>query len=469
MPIDRARRSIKFVIGRLRSNADQQKDLLYPGDHPGPNCWLGLIYGLLDTADSYLEHSRDSTSTAEKRLSLVQDSAELAELGYDMLSEFRGSDTGEIAFPLVTPLQRWFDQLQIQNTTFFRANLEANYELYRWGKIRFQGVRDPAPSLALAIAKIQWPFFRVTVPAKAFGVIPHLAIVAHEIGHSIFDKLAIDPDLANAQFNAILRRLKEEYPALDQVKLSEVAKDVLADWLEELAADAVMFFLTGPAGFFALCDCAQLKDARDDFSSTHPPSAIRRQVLFSRLSIGGDDSFATIFRLHTGQDLAEDINSPLITTTRVPAEICKKVARRPDPKEHHPEVISVMVEGILDAENLIYEAVENYILRIAPDCIYTPQRFHQDLSVHLKPLLSAVPPVETGTDLNDVKAVDFATILNVGWVTLLTQLGSLRIKTRTSDPFLSEKMECLHGLLLKAVELSEARRTWSSIGAEATA
>lgn len=469
MPIDRARRSIKFVVERLRSNADQQRDLLYPGDHPGPNRWLALIYGLLDTADLYLERSNQSDVAADDRLPLIQDAAKLAELGYDMLTEFRGSDTGEIAFPLVTPLQRWFDQLQIQNTTFFRANLEANYELYPRGKIRFEGVRDPAPSLRTAIGNVEWPFLRVTVPAKAFGVIPHLAIVAHEIGHAVFNKLNIDPTLANALFNAITRRLKEEYSTLDQNRLSEAAKDVFADWIEELAADAVMFFLTGPAGYFALCDCAQLTDARDDFSSTHPPSEIRRQILFSRLSIDGEESFATVFRLHTGQDLVENINSPLIATTRVPAEIRKKVARRPDPKEHHPEVISVMVVGILDAQDLIYEAVESYLLKIAPDCIYTPQRFHQDLSVHLKPLLSAVPPVETGTDLNDVEAVEFATILNVGWVTLLTQLGALRIKTRTSDPFLCEKMECLHGLLLKAVELSEARRTWGSIGAEATA
>jgi hypothetical protein len=50
--------------------------------------------------------------------------------------------------------------------------------------------------------------------------------------------------------------------------------------------------------------------------------------------------------------------------------------------------------------------------------------------------------------------------LNVGWAALLTRLDRM---AKPKGPFVdlvSGKMEQLHELLLRAVELSEARRVW---------
>jgi hypothetical protein len=54
-----------------------------------------------------------------------------------------------------------------------------------------------------------------------------------------------------------------------------------------------------------------------------------------------------------------------------------------------------------------------------------------------------------------------AGILNVGWAALLAKLGDLpdAAVPPGADP-IAQKMEKLHELLLKAVELSDARLTW---------
>ena len=95
--------------------------------------------------------------------------------------------------------------------------------------------------------------------------------------------------------------------------------------------------------------------------------------------------------------------------------------------------------------------------------LYTVDNFEQDLERHLAALLSAIPPVEIGTELHEKYPTDFATILNVGWVALLCKIDEFDIDTSGVPDHLihGAKAEVLHGLLLKAVELSEIRRQWT--------
>jgi hypothetical protein len=56
--------------------------------------------------------------------------------------------------------------------------------------------------------------------------------------------------------------------------------------------------------------------------------------------------------------------------------------------------------------------------------------------------------------------VGFPSILNIGWAALLTKHSELRIKVSPSRNEDYQKLEQIHRLLLKAVELSEAFRVW---------
>lgn len=460
MSIERAQLSIKFSIERLRA---QTKDLLgqqYPGNHPGPRKWLDLVSGLLETADELLAASRTS-STKDEAISLAKDAANLGKGAYQCLSVMRGATIDELPYPLVPPLQRWFDQLGLANTTFFRAELVANYELRSFDEDSFKRIR-PSRSLSEAISEISWPVLRVTVPSRAFAILPHFAIVAHEIGHALTSR--IDWDLSAFQqqeesnlVQRISQRIGVENLDPDTAGALQSSFD---SWFNELAADAFALHLTGPAIFFALSEFSQLLGGGYGLSDTHPAQDLRRKILFNELQKGEADSFSAIFCRHTGKELTEDFSSPLLVVTPSKDEIfqdMKKIYK----KDTDAAVLTELHESIPKVADVIYNNVKHYMEQSAPAALYTPLKYDQDLKTHLQPMLAAIPPTEAGANLSEKVPTEFASILNVGWATLLTKLPELRVKT--DDGSLAGKLERLHGLLLKAVELSEARRHWEAV------
>jgi hypothetical protein len=110
----------------------------------------------------------------------------------------------------------------------------------------------------------------------------------------------------------------------------------------------------------------------------------------------------------------------------------------------------------------IHIQAQHHLQTIDPTIIYTPARFDSDIVDHLEPLISAIPPIETGGALESRTATDFATILNIGWIVLLTKLDQLSVRSDAGPNLTTDKAEKLHSLLLKAVELSEARRSWEN-------
>ncbi|MGZ3308580.1 MAG: hypothetical protein ACXU8R_08690 [Xanthobacteraceae bacterium] len=206
--IKRARLAAAFSLERLRQQVADSRSQQFPGDHAGPGQWLGLVSGLIDTASQYLDDSTKAGISADDEANLVRDAAHLATEAYQCLVLMRGAGTDELSYSIVPPLSRWFSQLKVDNSTFFRAELVANYELSIIPDSPFLRVRNPAQSLTQSISSIKWPFLRVTVPGKAFAIVPHLAIVAHEIGHALFDKIAWDiSPFANAESGPLIQRI----------------------------------------------------------------------------------------------------------------------------------------------------------------------------------------------------------------------------------------------------------------------
>lgn len=460
MSIERAQLSVKFSIERLRAQTKDLFDQQYPGDHNGPRKWLDLVSGLLDTADEFLIASQQSNKKDEA-LSLARDAANLGNGAYQCLSVMRGATVDELPYPLVPPLQRWFDQLGLVNTTFFRAELVVNYELKSFEEGNFKRIRNPSKSLSKAIKEISWPILRVTVPSRAFAILPHFAIVAHEIGHALTSR--INWDLSNFKQQEEASLIQRICQRIGVKNLDSDTVDALqssfASWFQELAADAFALYLTGPAIFFSLSEFFQLLGGDYGLSCTHPANDLRRKILFDELQKGEADSFAEIFCRHTGQKLTEDFNSPLLVATPSKDEIfqdMKKIYK----KDTDAAVLTELHGSIPKVVAVIYSNVKQYMQQNAPEALYTSLRYDQDLKAHLQPMLAAIPPNETGTELSKKVPTEFASILNVGWATLLTKLPELRVKT--DDGSLAEKLERLHGLLLKAAELSEARRLWGS-------
>jgi hypothetical protein len=293
------------------------------------------------------------------------------------------------------------------------------------------------------------------------GIIPHFAIVAHEIGHAMMPRIGLNPVNAavRAETAAIMARLATlgvATPTRPTVFLQEV----LLSWIEEFAADAFAGFLTGPAALFSLSEFLQLA-RHHGICDTHPSNELRRAAMFREMA-AGTPSFCSVFEKHTGLKLTAEINSSLIVAAPAEAEIMQDMIG--DGHSHEESAAIAALHGSMKPiAQAVYGSVRSYLNQNVPNLIYTASNYDADLTNHLAALLAAIPPIENGLDITQRRPCDFASIINVGWVLLLTKLDQLRVRTKPGDALGSEKVERLHDLLLKAVELSEARREWESV------
>ena len=459
--LGRTRVFAAFYLGRLRAQVRELRGRKYPGNHSGPPRWLSLISGLLDTAEEYLSKSKDTSKDETEVRALITDASHLCSNAYYYLEVMSGSDVSELPYPLVRPLQRWFDELGLTQDTFFRTELVENYELRHFDRAIFSGIRDPAPSLVAAINQPTWPILRVTVPGRAMGIIPHFAIVAHEIGHAMMPRIGLHPvnDAVRREQAALIGRLATlGVPAPNRSTLDFLRK-VLSNWVEEFAADAFAGFLTGPAALFSLSEFLQLA-RHHGICDTHPSNEIRRASIFAEMAAGAP-SFCDVFERHTGTKLTATINSSLIVAAPSEADIVQDMLD----DGHSPEesaVIAALHGSMVPIAQATYGSVRDYLNQNNPNLIYTAANYEHDLTDHLPALLAAIPPIENGLEIAQRTPCDFATIINVGWVALLTKLDQLKVRTTPDDLLGAEKVERLHDLLLKAVELSEARREWEN-------
>lgn len=461
---DTARRTCLFFLDRLGSEIERLNEGSFPGHHTGPRKWLQFTRGLVDTALGYLQRAADPTLQPEEAAKLLSEAELLGGTAYDWVNFAAGTDARNIPHQVVGPFRRWVEGLLITNTLFFRAEHLSNYELGTLDASRsVKGLPHPSESLKKAAAEIVWPVQRVTVPSQSMAMLPHFAVVAHELGHSIQDKIL--PDFTGHEqdqaqiFTRVRSRITNNGGSFGHVETLR-CQEIAGYWLNEMKADAVGYILTGPAFFFALSSFLELTGAVYGIGPTHPPSDLRLSQLIQALSSRGSPSFAQVFQT-LGINLEIDLTCPNLS-------YCPKADTLFIELQQGDNAIS-MVDAAICVEliqffNLsapkIYTAAEQYISNIAPQLVYTPSAFATDINRHLELLLTLVPPIEY-RDGDVVRATELASILNIGWVVLLKDLGRMpKMRTSAGRNETAVKMERLHELLLKAVELSEARRLW---------
>ncbi|MEZ0031271.1 hypothetical protein ABIF68_001641 [Bradyrhizobium japonicum] len=452
-----ARNACSFYLSRLRGELSRLIEATYPGYHPGPKIWLDVIVGLVETAQGYL-------ALIDKRpadeMKLLVDAEVLGEQAYAGLSLISGADASQIPHQIVDPFQRWVAALKITNTIFFRAEHVSNYELARIDcRTMAQNLNAPSASLLSAIGAAKWPILRVTVPSQAMGMLPHFAVVAHELGHAIQDNINLNVAPFQAPFLDCIKRVTSRLKPLGftyGLQENLLLRETLQNWVNEFKADAVGHILVGPAFFFALFGFLELAGRSYGLGKTHPPSDLRRKQLVRELNDGAQ-SFQSVMQGCAITPLVADYapnvpNCPLKDTLfneitkscgEVQAAICVELI----------ELFDVMAPAI-------FAAARKYLTIVSPELVYTPAHLSKDVQLHLKPLRSLIPPIEF-QEAGSWKPTSLATILNVGWIALLELRdehagASVAIPSSETAP----KMEQLHELLLKAVELSEARRLW---------
>lgn len=450
----RARLSVRFFLDRIRDQIAAVQSQQFPGSNKGPYIWLRLASGILDTAQGYL--IRSDTAAEPDALKLTKDAAELCSVAYDHLGHLSGATSDLVPWAIVEPFTEWFTQLGFPNTVFFRAELKRNYEIQPFQATEFTRIRDPASSLTNAIAAAKWPILRVTVPSAALSILPHFAIVAHEVGHRVsipYDTSRLQPIL-----NGAVARITGTLGSFDAQTSADFQR-VIYRWVAEFASDAVGFYLTGPASFFSI-DFTQLAAmGHHGIGPTHPAHRIRRAELFRQLTIGSP-SFASIFEAHTQVKLTEDLGSSLLPLVPDKPTLSREIFQRTN-SNRLATVISELNESAPDFAQEIYQQVLHYLTTTAPTHRYTIDQFDRDLANHLEPIVFTIPPIEDGIPLDQRTHCRFASILNIGWAAVLTRVDKIMVRPDPDHPQTGNLMT-IHNLLLKAVELSEAKRRWEA-------
>lgn len=290
-------------------------------------------------------------------------------------------------------------------------------------------------------------------------MLPHFAVVAHELGHAIQADVKPDftphkQDLADCYTRIQSRLVASGNPFGSKESLR--TQEIFGNWTNELKADAVGYCLVGPAFFFALCGFLELALRAYGIAPTHPPSDLRRDLLMARLSSGAP-SFTDIFHRRTGSG-----STSRPTVLNLPTCPASDVL--------FPELQSKF--GLVDAAicvelvpyaravaDTIFTATTFHLQAIAADIIYKPENLEFDLATHLDDLCDLIPPIEFAEN-QTIHAAPLSSILNVGWAALLTRIDRIPPAAGNFGNEEARRMERLHDLLLKAVELSEARILW---------
>lgn len=465
----RTARTTEFYILRVRLQHEEFLARTYPSGQSGTRKVLDLISGLLETAEKkLLSISRKSLSREN-----IRDAIDHTRAAYELLSLMGGSDITELDFPAVRPMQRWFTQLLgKERTIFFRAENLVNYEIRLEEEWKYDGIRDPSPSLKTVIKKdIKWPLTRVTVPSRALSILPHFAIVAHEAGHVIYNDFIakIQSELNSKETvlkpiyrtfkTAFKKRVHQNYSNAD---INGLRDAILGQWTEEVAADAIAFALTGPASFFALSDILHFMSNSPRYYRTHPPKTLRRKFLFDLLS-NEDNSYVDVLSTFGIVDLSVDFNSAVMPQLPDSDRIFDDFIRQ----KYRTDFAAALAElpPVMEAIGpIIGRSVQNQFKSKAKlkKLLYTPNKLEEDLKEHYDNLLKfGIPPIETNLKLGKRKEADFASILNVGWIALLCGIDEFVVNIGQKHLIYGAKAETLHRLLLKATELSEVRKQWN--------
>jgi hypothetical protein len=419
--------------------------------HFGRTRYWSIVLGAVTAATNYSSKSKQ----------FLEDAETIGEHAYIFLQHVTGADATQIPHEIVAPFQRWVAGLKITNTIFFRSEHLANYELWQMDA-RSLKYPNASQTLLTAIGEIEWPILRVTVPGHAMDMLPHFAVVAHELGHAIQDRIrpnlgpyAADRRICDARIAQRLGGRGIQFGTAERLRVTTI----FDKWLNEIKADSVGHFLVGPAFFFALFGFLELSGRSYGISDTHPPSDLRRELLLEQLKIGMP-SLASTFETKTSVAITATINSPNISACPSGNTLFQELESAYTITD--AAICTELIPYLRTIGPAVFIASKNYLDQICPELVYSPAQLAADLGDPLEMLSALVPPIEARDNVaGQANAMGLASILNIGWATLLTRLS--HIPDKGGDPTRSDarRFEQLHQLLLKAVELSEARMLWN--------
>jgi len=293
--------------------------------------------------------------------------------------------------------------------------------------------------------------FVVNIPAVESEQILIHGVLAHELGHALYDKckvaegmlpkIKLSEELAKNLAKMMFESQQRQPNPTPELRLRELVTQEVAGringWVMELSSDAIGIRLFGPALFFAAVHLLLSFAHIDQSSKTHPPTRLRVKLMIRMLK-----QFYSLDEWHSElQAFSNDWDS----VSAVP--IHGRTA-------FDQLAIETINDGVLD---LISDASGT---AVSPAQSYTSDRFNSD-AADLAPLfLSQIPPGEIGP-YGRSTPVELASIINAGWHVYLCDFEAFRksLHPNVGSTRFSAAAK-LHELVLKALEISEIKTSW---------
>jgi hypothetical protein len=192
----------------------------------------------------------------------------------------------------------------------------------------------------------------------------------------------------------------------------------------------------GPAFLFAFLRFTTSHQRLDSAGETHPPGRLRLKLIFRAL----DKWFPPeVFSAVTGSFL----------------EDWRRIANTPA----SPAVAEVDRLALTSINNDVLDRIQGAVESVvSPPVAYSPDRYRRAATKLVELINAHIPPVEFLTESGVVEINGPVDILNAGWEVFLGGCTSFREGQKaTSDVDVQLK---LNELLMKALELYDARLTW---------
>ncbi len=307
-------------------------------------------------------------------------------------------------------------------------------------------------------------FFVISCPISERKNIPVHCIFAHEIGHALYKKhgladlilpsVSVDETVLSRLISTLAMQPVETGVSdttagdvfrewrIDQAVRSEL-REIIWNWVEELASDELALCLLGPAYFFAFVFFGGPFASMDDSSKKHPPDRMRIRFMCEMLSSGTD-------RLAYDKVLPD----PAIEYI----EQWKAYANQSYTSTAGSEetLDGIAISSITPALSKIMEETK----RATRGSSYTPRRFKRDVPYLCENIANGIPINEIFDDWSSgtPRTAQAEAILNAGWTYMISRDDRYAKLLGVEDQW--KVTNRLFDLVSKSLEYSEMQRRW---------
>lgn len=399
---------------------------------------------------------QDVLSEHEIELRIHQISRVLPYL-HKLLALIENSDVNTVPAELTSPIRRKIREFFPNAEVIIVTSTELNYSIIDI----MAHLRDNILNvLSCEQNEMLRSILRVSVPSIEYDQALLHCMIAHEIGHVLYQEKKIESKVVNfkipsdyfekeikAMYKEITRKRKEEsqsefpFTELDyQQKVTSRVNEILPSWIQEIGADIFGLLLFGPAYLFASIHFFLITGTLDNASISHPPNRLRLRVLFETLSKDYSiaDTFANstkdfLFSWQRIAYLQQDEDVDAITRTAI----------------HFIEEHKIS-DKLIEAERLETQRTQ----------VYSSKEYSSDIE-NLSPFIDAyIPPCEYLKD-SIYQQANLVGILNAGWENYLNGLQGFKKHLPDAEkesPF--QIALRYNAFLLKSMELNEAMVAW---------